>query len=124
MNWPRTHWWVGTVTLVLFLASGAYMRWVANVPELQDITRAVYRSRHLFVLLASLANLALSTGPQPKRRVQRVISTLVLIAPAFLLTAFWVEPAQGIEGAPWSQLGLYMLFGAAALLVIVKRPRA
>jgi len=94
------------------------MRWVAHVPQLQDVIRAVYRSRHLFVLLAALANLALSTGPQPIRRVQRVISTLVLIAPVLLLTAFWVEPAQGIVAAPWSQLGLYLLFGASALLVI------
>ena len=124
MNWPRTHWWIGTVTLVVFLLSGAYMRWVAHVPALADITRSVYRSRHLFILLAALANLALSAGPQPTTRIQRVISTLVSIAPVFLLTAFWVEPAEGIEAAPWSQLGLYMLFGAAALLAIGKRPRA
>ena len=123
MNWPRTHWWVGTITLVLFLLSGAYMRWIVHVPELQDITRAVYRSRHLFVLLAALANLALSAGPQPLRRVQRVISTLVMLAPVLLLTAFLVEPEQGIVAAPWSQLGLYLLFGASALLVIENRPR-
>ena len=123
MSWPRLHWWVGTVTLVLFLLSGVYMRQVVRVPDLEDLTRAVYRSRHLFILLAALANLALSAGPQPTTGNQRLISTLVLIAPQFLLTAFWVEPAQGIEAGPWSQLGLYLLFGAAALLAIVQRHR-
>lgn len=123
MSWPRAHWWVGTVTLVLFLLSGVYMRQVVRVPDLEDLTRAVYRSRHLFILLAALANLALSAGPQPTTGNRRLISTLVLIAPLFLLVAFWVEPAQGIEAGPWSQLGLYLLFGAAALLAIVQRHR-
>ena len=124
MNWPRAHWWVGTLTLALFLLSGAYMRWVAHVPQLQDLTRSVYRSRHLFILLAALVNLAMSTGHPPARRVQRVISTLMLIAPMLLLTAFWVEPGEGIEAGPWSQYGLFMLFGAAALLVVQRTPRS
>lgn len=123
MNWPRTHWWVGTVTLVLFLLSGVYMRWVIHVPELDNVTRSVFRSRHLFILLAALANLALSAEAWPTTGNQRLISALVLIAPLLLLTAFWVEPWQGVEGGPWSQLGLYMLFAATALLAIVKRPR-
>jgi hypothetical protein len=93
------------------------------VPELEGVTRSVFRSRHLFILLAALANLALSAETWPTTGNQRLISALVLIAPVFLLTAFWVEPWQGIEAGPWSQLGLYMLFGATALLAIVKRPR-
>jgi len=100
------------------------MRWVARVPELPDITRAVFRSRHLFIMLGALANLAMSAGPQPTRTVQRVASTLMLVAPALLLTAFWVEPSEGIEAGPFSQYGLFLLFGAAALLVIWQRPRA
>ena len=124
MNWWRAHWWMGTVTLVLFPLTGAYMRWVVHVPELEDITRAVFRSRHLFILLAALANLALSSREWPATGSQRLISVLVFTAPLLLMTAFWVEPWQGIEAGPWSQLGLYMLFGAAALLAIVKRPRA
>ena len=124
MNWPRAHWWVGTVSLVLFLLSGAYMRWIAHVPELNDITRAVFRSRHLFILLAALANLALAAGPRAAEGKQRGAASLVLIAPLFLLPAFWVEPSQGIEAGPWSQVGLYLLFGAAALLALRTRPRA
>ena len=40
MNWRRTHWIVGTATLVIFLLSGAYMRWIRGVPDLDDVTRA------------------------------------------------------------------------------------
>ena len=123
MNWPRTHWWVGTVTLVLFVLSGAYMRWVAHVPDLEDLTRALFRSRHLFLMLSALVNLALSANPPPVRRLHRVIATLALVAPIFLLMAFWREPAQGIEAGPWSQVGLYLSFAAAALLVIDRRTR-
>jgi len=120
MNWPRAPWWMGSVTLVLFLLSGAFMRWVARVPELEDLTRSVFRSRHLFIMLAALANLALASDLS---RSKSVTSTLVLMAPLFLLIAFWVEPGQGINAGPWSQLGLYALFGAAALLAIANRPR-
>ena len=116
MTWARAHWLAGTVTLVLFALSGAYMRWVARVPELADLTRSVYRSRHLFILLAAVANLAMAGSARPRR----VASVPLLIAPVFLLVAFWTEPAQGIDAGPWSQIGLYLLFGAAVALVLAK----
>ena len=122
MNWVRAHWIVGTATLVIFLLTGAYMRWirVPHVPQLDDVTRAVYRSRHLFLLLAAVSNLALAQAPPAKQRAQRVVSILVLAAPALFLAAFMTEPAQGINGAPFSQIALYLLFAAAVVLAVTR----
>ena len=119
MNWQRAHWITGTATLVVFLLTGAYMRWirVPPVPQLDDVTRAVYRSRHLFILLSSGLNLALALAPSSKQRAREIVSVLVLAAPVLFLTAFIFEPAQGIHGAPFSQIALYLLFGAAVVLV-------
>ncbi|MBZ5634402.1 MAG: hypothetical protein LAO55_14870 [Acidobacteriia bacterium] len=123
MNWQRVHWITGTATLLVFLLTGAYMRWirVPPVPQLDDVTRAVYRSRHLFILLSAVLNLALALAPSAKQRIRQIVSVLVLVAPALFLAAFVVEPAQGIHGAPFSQIALYLLFAAAVILVRVAR---
>ena len=123
MNWRRAHWIVGTATLVVFLLSGAYMRWVRTppVPQLDDVTRAVYRSRHLFILLSAVVNLAFALAPSAKQRARQFVSVLVLVAPASFLAAFAVEPAQGIHGGPFSQIALYLLFAVAVILVRVAR---
>lgn len=121
MNWRRAHWIVGIATLVVFLLTGAYMRWgrVPPVPQLDDVTRAVYRSRHLFILLSAVLNLAFALAPSPKQRARQIVSVFVLVAPVLFLAAFAVEPAQGIHGAPLSQIALYLLFAAAVILVYV-----
>jgi len=123
MNWQRAHWITGTATLVIFLLTGAYMRWirVPAVPQLDDVTRAVYRSRHLFILLSAGLNLALALAPSANQRARQVVSGIVIASPALFLTAFIVEPAQGIHGAPFSQIALYLLFAAAVILVRVGR---
>jgi hypothetical protein len=123
MNWRRTHWITGTATLAIFLLTGAYMRWirVPPVPQSDDVTRAVYRSRHLFILLSAALNLAFALAPAVTQRARQLVSILVLVAPALFLAAFIVEPAQGIYGAPFSQIALYLLFAAAVILVRVGR---
>jgi hypothetical protein len=123
MNWRRAHLIVGTATLVIFLLTGAYMRWIRVPPvsQLDDVTRAVYRSRHLFILLSAMLNLALALAPSSTQRARQLVSILVLVAPVLFLAAFIVEPAQGIHGAPFSQIALYLLFAAAVILVRVAR---
>jgi len=99
MNWQRAHWITGTAALVVFLLTGAYMRSirVPPVPQLDDVTRAVYRSRHLFILLSALVNLALALAPSSNQRARQIVSAGVLVTPILFLTAFIVEPAQGIH---------------------------
>ena len=121
MNWRRVHWITGIATLMVFLLSGAYMRWIREVPQLDDVTRAVYRSRHLFILLAAVLNLALAMPPSAKQRTAQVVSALALASPVLFVTAFAVEPAQGIHGAPFSQIALYLLFAAAVILARIAK---
>ena len=123
MNRRRAHWITGTATLVIFLLRGAYMRWIRVPPvaELADTTRAVYRSRHLFILLSALVNLAFALAAPAAQRARQIVSALVLAAPVLFPTAFAVEPAQGIHGAPFSQIALYLLFAAAVILVRIAR---
>ena len=122
MNWPRAHWLVGTITLALFPLAGVYMRFVATVPQLADAPRLVYRSRFLFLLLIAVANLALSRA-HPDRILQRLASIIVLIAPAPMVIAFFIEPARGVRSSLWTVTTMRALFVAAVLLAIAYRPK-
>lgn len=123
MNWQRTHWVVGTITLILFLLAGAYMRFIAVVPQLADAPRLVYRSRFLFLLLIAVANLTLS-HVQPKRFLDRTASWIILIAPAPMIVAFFIEPTRGVHSSAWTVTTMRALFVAALLLAVAHRPRA
>ena len=122
MNWPRVHWWVGLLTLGLFLAAGAYMRYVLQVPLLADAPRMIYRSRFLFLLLAAVANLGLA-GARPAGGIQRVASAVLLLAPFSLTVSFFVDASKGIESSAWTIWTMRSLFVAALLLAFAHRPQ-
>ena len=122
VNWSRAHWIVGLLTLVVFPLTGVYMRHVAQVPALDDVPRLVFRSRHLFLLLTAVANLALSnTGPD--RLAQRVAAVIILISPFMLFAAFLIDPARGIRSSLLFRSSMFSLFAAGVLLAITNRPR-
>ena len=85
--------------------------------QLDDAHRAVYRSRHLFLILIALVNLGLGQIWR-NGRFQRLLSSTILLAPVLLLAAFVFEPGLGIEGRAHSTVALYALFGAASTLAI------
>ncbi|MGP0098206.1 MAG: hypothetical protein ACLPHI_14310 [Terriglobales bacterium] len=122
MTWSRAHWLVGLATLLIFPLTGQYMRHIAVVPHLDNVPRLVFRSRHLMLLLAAVANLALS-GSQPFHRAERAASVLIMIAPALLVAAFFIDPARGLNSSTVFRLAMYGLWIAGLLLVIVNRPR-
>ena len=122
MTWSRTHWLVGLLTLAMFPLAGVYMRYVANVPQLDGVTRMMFRSRFLLILMAALANLALSSV-QPRNLISRLASAVVLASPFPLIAAFFIDPGRGLQGSLWSGLTMRALFAAGALLAIVNRPR-
>jgi hypothetical protein len=115
----RAHALTGTLWLLVFLGTGAYMRYFHSPPveELDDLSRLLYRSRHIYLLGGAVMNLALAAR-EVERPVDRVISALVLIAPFLLFTGFAVEPPRGLDGGHWAALGEYCLFGAGALLAV------
>jgi len=96
MSWPRAHWLVGLVTLVLFVSAGVYMRYVILVPQMGDAPRMIFRSRFLFLLLAALANFAMS-GVRPTGVVQKAASALILAAPLPLIASFLFDAGRGVR---------------------------
>ena len=122
MSWARAHWLVGLLALLLFLSAGAYMRYVAVVPQLEDAPRMIYRSRFLFVLLAAVANFAMS-GVPPAGRIQKAASALILAAPFPLVVSFLTDAGKGVQSSPWTVWTMRGLFAAALLLALAHRPR-
>lgn len=122
MTWSRSHWLVGLLTLIAFPLTGAYMRRVAAVPHLDSVPRLIFRSRHLFLLLAAVVNLALSST-QPTRVAQRVASALIMVSPAMLIAAFFTDPTRGLRSSPIFHFAMYSMFAAGVLLAIANRPR-
>ena len=53
---------------------------------------------------------------QPQRLIQRLASAVVLAAPGPLIAAFFLDPARGVHGSPWTVWTMRALFAAAALL--------
>src|SRR5262249_24088983 len=104
--------------------SGQYMdRAVDHLRGLDDTQRLLYRSRHIYLILAALLNVALGTyfetaRPGWRRWVQVVASTVILFAPPLLIVAFLVEPSlSGLDG-PYSKPAIYGCFGAVLLHAI------
>jgi hypothetical protein len=94
----RLHFAVGLIALVAFLASGLTMRLGYNsLRGLDDATRLLFRSTHIYLLFAALLNLVLGLYGEPAPGVwrawlQRVGSALLVLAPVFAALAFLHEP--------------------------------
>jgi hypothetical protein len=122
VTWSRAHWLVGLLTLIAFPLTGAYMLHIATVPHLDTVPRLMFRSRHLFLLMAAVVNLALANS-QPVHWLQRVASVLIMLSPVLLITAFFVDPARGLRSSQMFHFAMYGLFAAGVLLAIANRPR-
>lgn len=97
MQLRRPHLIVGLAGVAAFLVTGAYMR--AGFPDLyasNEVLRYLYRSNHVYILLASLVNVALGVHLTPavpgwRAGVSLLGSLLALAAPVVLCLAFFVE---------------------------------
>jgi hypothetical protein len=117
----RAHRLVGLIGILAFLATGVYMRRsFPGKPDLDSGTRMFFRSRHIYLLLASLLNLGLGTYSSPSavrwRRILQVVgSCLILAAPPLLLIAFAHEPTRSDRHIPWSRPAIIALFAGTLL---------
>ena len=124
----RFHLALGFLTLIAFLATGAYMASVLQRLEgYSDATRLFYRSRHLYILAAALAQLGLGAHLRrlPNRvrfALQGLGSLLLTAASPLLLMAFYQEPQGSVFETYYSHLGLYALFGGVLLHVLATLP--
>ena len=94
----RLHLWVGVATVLAFLLSGQYMDYLeVRTNALGETARVMFRSRHIYLLLAGLVNLGLGAyfGYRERgwrRGLQLLGSAFVVAAPALLIAAFFTEP--------------------------------
>jgi hypothetical protein len=89
-----------------------------------DAPRMLFRSRHIYILFASLINLGLCTYLTPqqhegRRLLQVAGSALIIGATCLLVTAFFCEPLHAtINYVPISRYGLYFCLGGTLAHVI------
>ena len=94
----RLHLWVGAVALLVFLLTGQYMDYLeVRTNALGETARVMFRSRHIYLLLAGLVNLGVGAyfGYRERgwrRGLQLLGSALVVAAPALMVAAFFAEP--------------------------------
>jgi hypothetical protein len=117
----RLHLIFGLVVLVAFVLTGQYMDiYHRHLEGMADGPRMLYRSRHIFILLASLLNLGLGAYVAPRlerrrRALQWLGSVLITAATVLFVAGFFYEP--GLEGleTPLSQRGAYAILAGTLL---------
>ena len=121
----RLHLIVGILGVIAFVLSGQVMkRHHPPMIQLSAEVRMMYVSRHIYLLGASLVNVALGLYLQARAEAWRKIlqwagSLLILLAPVALAMAFLSEPALGMTGRSWqSHFGLIGLFAGVMAHVV------
>ena len=115
----RLHLWIGLAGVAAFLLTGQYMdRWLGHLAGVADLPRMLYRSSHIYLLLASLINLILGLYLKEASAgwrlwARRVGSVPIALAPALLLIAFAREAPLAGFNRPYAGPALYgVVFGA------------
>ncbi len=94
----RLHKIVGMAVIVVFLLTGQFMDFQQPaVRMMDDGARMMFRSRHIYILLAGLVNLGIGIyfsyqRERWRKTLQVSGSALIIIAPFLLLAAFFYEP--------------------------------
>ena len=128
MSARSVHLLVGIGGVLAFLGTGAWM--ATHFPAAYsggETIRYMYRANHVYLLLASLVNLAIGmyrglSRPGWRGNLALAGSALVLAAPFVLLYAFFVEPAHGVPERPATLIGAVVLL-AGVLAQWPNRPR-
>jgi hypothetical protein len=117
----RFHLIFGLLLFVAFLLTGQYMdRFHHHLEGMSDGPRMLYRSRHIYILLAAMLNLGLGTywsyhADRIRRALQLVGSLLITIASVLFVYAFFQEPTLTNLYTPYSRKGIFMLVGGTLL---------
>ena len=95
----RLHLTFGVLVVLVFLLTGQYMDFQQpKVRELTDEgTRMMFRSRHIYLLLAGLINVGVGVyftyhKASWRKALQIAGSVLILLAPLLMTVAFFYEP--------------------------------
>ena len=111
----RFHLIFGIVVIVIFLLTGQYMdKFLHHLAGMPDGPRMLYRTRHIYILLAGLLNLGIGTyfsyGVTRWRRILQYLgSGLIVAATALFIAGFFSEPKLAGLETPWSGQGIYLI---------------
>jgi hypothetical protein len=128
----RFHRWFGIALTVFFLGTGQYMLRIVHVADLAMGPRLLYRSRHIYILMAALINLALGAYfvQSPRRGVrmtQRVGSALIVVGSVLLIVSFFYD-APHADLVPldlvYSSWGIRTVAGGTVLHAIAAAVRS
>jgi hypothetical protein len=120
----RLHLLVGLAAVVLFGLTGLYMHLrYDHLRGMDDATRLLFRSTHIYLLFSGLLNVAMGLagdgaagdgttgGTTAGVNLLRVAgSGLVLVGPLLFLAGFLREPFLGGLARPFSRPGIYAAF--------------
>jgi hypothetical protein len=120
----KIHLVFGACVVVAFLLTGQYMDKVYNhMHGVADAPRLLYRTRHIFILLAGLLNLAIGAyftyrTEAWQRTMQLLGSLLIFAASVLFLIAFFYEPGLVNLRTPLSHWGTYTIAAGSVLHVV------
>ncbi|HEY6189692.1 MAG TPA: hypothetical protein VIW80_18705 [Pyrinomonadaceae bacterium] len=112
----RFHQIFGLALVLVFLLTGQYMDHYHNhMVGVEVGVRMLYRTRHIFILLAGLLNLGIGSyfnyRPEFWRRMLQVSGSALIILASFLfIIAFFYEPTLTGLYTPLSHWGTYTIF--------------
>jgi len=120
----RIHLIFGVFVVLAFLMTGQYMDKLYNhMVGVPDAQRLLFRTRHIFILLAGLLNLGIGAYltyrlETWRRTVQLLGSLLIFAASILFLVAFFYEPNLSDLHTPLSHWGTYTIAAGALLHVV------
>jgi hypothetical protein len=133
MDLRKLHLVVGLAGVLAFVLSGQYMYLGLEVRYMEAAPRAFTRGTHIYLMYASVLNVALGCFHSPsEQRAPRVLQALaswaILAGPLLLVISFVAEPYQPDLERPLSRYANLLAFGGTflfflAYLVQRKRPR-
>ncbi|HEX8141502.1 MAG TPA: hypothetical protein VF553_02835 [Pyrinomonadaceae bacterium] len=105
----------GISVVVVFLMTGQYMDIYHNhLDGMPDGLRMLYRTRHIFILLAGLLNLGIAAyfsyrSQLWRKALQGLGSALIVLSSVLFIAAFFYEPRLADLYTPLSHWGTYTI---------------
>ncbi len=119
----KVHFWVGIIGILTFLSTGLHMdHHLGHLKGMEDGPRMLYRSSHIYILLASLINLVIGIYSPSKDEsytwFKYLYSLSIIALPCMFLAGFFIQPNLADFHRPFTRRGIYIIFLATILYLI------
>ncbi len=117
----RFHLVFGLLVVIVFLLTGQYMDiHLGHLHDMADGPRMLYRTRHIYILLAGLLNIGIGSYLTAHlERWPRVLhllgSELIVVATCLFITAFFCDPRLSDLETPLSHYAMYLISSGTLL---------